>query len=197
MSYILDALKKSDQQRQRGAVPPLNTMQTSVATPRRNLSAYYVAIATMLIGAGVVVGWLRPWQAEQPKPVTTSKAVVPPIPIVQQNAPLTSPVVQHEKSDVNNVSSTAKEKSPPAGTPEEQPMFSINDLPAQIRQEIPEMKVQLHAYADIPGERLVSINDIRLREGEFLVSGLKLEQITPDGMIFSYKGYRFQRGIRF
>jgi len=151
----------------------------------------------MLIGAGVVVGWLRPWQAEQPKPVTTSKAVVPPIPIVQQNAPLTSPVVQHEKSDVNNVSSTAKEKSPPAGTPEEQPMFSINDLPAQIRQEIPEMKVQLHAYADIPGERLVSINDIRLREGEFLVSGLKLEQITPDGMIFSYKGYRFQRGIRF
>ena len=26
--------------------------------------------------------------------------------------------------------------------------------------------------------------------------GLKLEQITPDGMIFSYKGYRFSRGVR-
>jgi hypothetical protein len=29
-----------------------------------------------------------------------------------------------------------------------------------------------------------------------LMSGLQLEQITPDGMIFSYKGYRFKRGIR-
>jgi len=197
MSYILDALKKSDQQRQRGTVPPLNTMQTSVAAPRRNMSAYYVVIAALLIGAGIMLGWLRPWQAEQPRPVATSRVVEMPIPVTQQNVPLTSPVEHHEKIEVAKVSSAAREQSPPVEVPQEPQMLSINDLPPQIRQEIPEMKVQLHAYADIPGERLVSINDIRLREGEFLASGLKLEQITPDGMIFSYKGYRFQRGIRF
>jgi len=59
------------------------------------------------------------------------------------------------------------------------------------------MKVQLHAYANEPSDRLVSINDMRLREGEYLMNGLRLEKITPDGMIFSYKSYRFQRGIRF
>ena len=72
----------------------------------------------------------------------------------------------------------------------------MTELPVAIQQEIPAMTVQLHAYASNPSERLVSINSIRLREGESLMLGLKLEQITPDGMIFSYKGYRFQRGIR-
>jgi hypothetical protein len=35
-----------------------------------------------------------------------------------------------------------------------------------------------------------------LREGEHVVPGLKLEQITPDGMIFGYKGYSFRRGVK-
>ncbi|NCN23775.1 MAG: general secretion pathway protein GspB, partial [Gallionella sp.] len=35
-----------------------------------------------------------------------------------------------------------------------------------------------------------------LHEGEIVVPGLKLEQITPEGVVLSYKGYRFQRGIR-
>jgi hypothetical protein len=34
-----------------------------------------------------------------------------------------------------------------------------------------------------------------MKEGESLAPGLKLEKITPDGVIFSYKGYRFQHGI--
>jgi hypothetical protein len=35
-----------------------------------------------------------------------------------------------------------------------------------------------------------------LQEGEDLAPGIRLEQITPDGMIFSYKGYRFRRGVQ-
>lgn len=44
-----------------------------------------------------------------------------------------------------------------------------------------------------PRNRLVDINDRLLREGMTVAPGLTLEQITPDGMIFSYKGYRFSR----
>ena len=43
---------------------------------------------------------------------------------------------------------------------------------------------------------IVSINSRMLKEGESLAPGLRLEQITPDGVILSYKGYRFQHGIR-
>ena len=79
---------------------------------------------------------------------------------------------------------------------QQQQVMQLYELPAAIQREIPDMAVQLHAYSSNPSERLVSINSIRLREGGYLMAGLKLEEITPDGMIFSYKGYRFKRGKR-
>ena len=58
------------------------------------------------------------------------------------------------------------------------------------------MSILVHAYSTKPGDRIVSINDRLLREGADLAPGLTLEHITPDGMIFTYKGYRFQRGLQ-
>lgn len=58
------------------------------------------------------------------------------------------------------------------------------------------MTISVHAYSVNPANRLVGINNRMLREGEYLVPGLKLEQITPDGMIFGYKEYSFRRGVK-
>ena len=78
----------------------------------------------------------------------------------------------------------------------EQRALPMTELPLTIQQEIPAMTIQLHAYSGNPSERLVSINSRMLREGGSLTPDLRLEQITPDGMIFNYKGYRFRRGVR-
>jgi len=197
MSYILDALKKSDQQRKRGAIPPLQTAQVTVAAPQRNMFAPYVLLAVVLLGAGVMVGWLRPWQPEQPPAQSASIVAEVPIPVTQQAAPLPAPTENISKTEVASAAAPTQKKSPAVNVAaQEQQAIPFDELPLQIQQEIPAMKVQLHSYTKTPGERLVSINDIRLREGASLMSGLRLEQITPDGMIFSYKGYRFQRGIR-
>jgi general secretion pathway protein B len=56
--------------------------------------------------------------------------------------------------------------------------------------------VQFHAYSDTPKNRLVGINSRILHEGESVTPELKLEQITPEGVILSYKGYRIEHGIR-
>jgi len=74
--------------------------------------------------------------------------------------------------------------------------MSMAELPLPIQQEIPAMTIQFHAYSSKPANRLVGINSLMLHEGESLTPGLKLEQITPEGMIFSYKGYRFLHGIQ-
>ena len=58
------------------------------------------------------------------------------------------------------------------------------------------MTISVHAYSARPGERLVGINNRLLREGDSVVTGLKLEQITPEGMVFGYKGYSFRRGVK-
>jgi general secretion pathway protein B len=229
MSYILDALKKSDQKRQRGSAPTLQDVQLSVVTPRPRMSIYYLLIAAVLLVAGIIIGWLHPWQPEQSTPVPTILVTEPvtPTPLttspaiqakVAQGVPTKDPgrAVQAapvadtmkpnspapDNSVAMNVTAPIPDKSNSGkqasigDTAQEQTAKSLNELPLQIQREIPAMTVQLHAYSNIPGERLVSINSIRLREGGLLMAGLKLEQITPDGMIFSYKGYRFQHGIR-
>ncbi len=50
-------------------------------------------------------------------------------------------------------------------------------------------------YSEKPAERMVNINGRTTREGQEVSDGLKLEEITPDGAIFSFKGYRFQKGV--
>jgi general secretion pathway protein B len=65
-----------------------------------------------------------------------------------------------------------------------------------VQQELPALTISVHAYSGKPADRLVGINNRLLHEGEYVADGLKLEQITPDGMILSYKGYRFRRGVK-
>jgi len=245
MSYILDALKKSDQQRQRGATPTLQAAQVTVAAPKRPMLIYYGLLAAVLLVTGIIIGWLRPWQPEQPPFGSETIAAESPIPISQQTAPapLTAPPempgnttqefpapnltrtgqavplaaamkpnntapdsTTTPSSATPGAAATIPDKSTPdktmpksasiASVAQEQKAMPMDELPLQIQREIPVMTVQLHAYSNVPSERLVSINSIRLREGGSLMLGLRLEQITPDGMIFSYKGYRFQHGIR-
>ena len=58
------------------------------------------------------------------------------------------------------------------------------------------MSVSLHAYSSKPGNRLVSINNRLLNEGDSLTPGLVLEEITRRDMIFTYKGYRFRQPVQ-
>jgi general secretion pathway protein B len=237
MSYILDALKKSDQQRQRGATPTLQAAQLTVAAPKRPLLISYGLLAAVLLVTGIMIGWLRPWQAErQPPapalPMSEAVAAKPPLPIMQQaTAPLTAPApsttppsgrTAQEGHPATNLTPAVPVAVPAAaamknnapvdsGTPgaaapvaddsarlaaPQQKVMRFDELPVQIQREIPAMTVQLHAYSSLPSERIVYINSTKLQEGDYLIPGLMLEQITPDGMIFSYKGYRFQHGIR-
>jgi len=214
MSYILDALKKSDQQRQLGATPTLQAAQVTVAAPKRRVFIPYTLFAAVLLGAGILIGWLQPWQAEQPARMMAPAAAKPPSPVLQQAASATLAVLPEmpgtmkpgNPAHVSAATPAAVAPVPDKPLPEEsasvaevapeQEAIRFEELPVQIQRELPELTVQLHAYSSKASERLVYINAIRRREGESVIPGVVLEQITPDGMVFSYKGYRFKRGIR-
>ncbi|MDO8208635.1 MAG: general secretion pathway protein GspB [Gallionella sp.] len=221
MSYILEALKKSDQQRQRSAAPTLPAATVAVEATRKPV--YYGLLAVVLLGAGIAIGWLRPWQAELPAPEAKYSAAKASIQVSQQAAPTplysssemagktvqqspTPNLTQQPAARVAAMQAAAPVRTGKPGAaapvPPENPAdapqqaIPVTELPVSIQQEIPAMTIQFHAYSSIPANRLVSINSLMLHEGESLMPGLKLEQITVEGMIFSYKGYRFQRGIR-
>ena len=250
MSYILEALKKSDQQRQQGAMPTLTSVQLPVEESSERTFPWLAALAAMVFIAGVLIGWLQPWRSEPPAAPVLPVAKRPPVQVVAANlpgaasAPLNapvepgtglirnpgqipspqsapppsaqSPVVQAAqprpppivappvKNDFPAASvriPVAAQRPPESAAPAksaavaEQNVMAKDDLPPAILQELPAMAVSLHAYSAKPGNRLVSINNQLLQEGDELVPGLTLEKITPKDMIFTYKGFRFRQGV--
>jgi general secretion pathway protein B len=56
---------------------------------------------------------------------------------------------------------------------------------------MPELKLELHVYANRPADRFVFINSHKYREGETLQEGATVESITRDGVVLSARGNRF------
>lgn len=275
MSYILDALRKSEQQRLQGESPLLVTTQTSFSVRKQPAFLFYGLLAAILICAGILIGWLRPWQHDETEAAKNSSALAQneeklpqiapmslPIPYtlppkaetakksepvlpVQKPMPVTKPVAAqasteqdvpmpasvsvstkiaaqaHESRAGTNQPKVAEQKvdeialantekpTPPSPEPstandahsatdelsQERKVIAMSALPLAIQQEIPTMAISGHAYSAIPKERIVGINDRLLQEGEYLVPGLKLEHITEDGLIFSYKKYLFRHSL--
>jgi len=251
VSYILDALRKSDQLRQRGAAPTLQTVQLSAAEPKAREHWIYALIAALLVAAGIAIGWLQGGQSG-PEPTAASPAsiagrnptaepagrrrntVAAGIPAgavpaagassskpapqmskrIQESAVQSASVsagsgavtsLEHrtapETSAVPSAMAPASDRQPAAeadttSAAAEPRVMRIGELPDSIRQDIPDMHVSLHLYSTRPGNRFVSIDDQMLQEGAYVSPGLKLEKITPDGMVFSFKGYRFRRGVQ-
>lgn len=85
MSYILDALKKSEQERQQGRVPDLTSAPIIIGTARAGTAvsrrAYFVAGIVLLAVAGALIWW-RLWQSGgQASPATVPAAPArPPLP---------------------------------------------------------------------------------------------------------------------
>ncbi len=67
---------------------------------------------------------------------------------------------------------------------------SRDDVVAQGTQ-IPDLRLDLHVYDANPANRFVFINMRKLREGETLPEGARVEQITTTGVELSYHGKRF------
>lgn len=216
MSYILDALKKSDQQRQHAKAPTLLSTHATPAAASSRRVAVNLWWALALIGIGLLIGWWRPWQTEAPVVVQPTYPVIPPpasvtlpeaLPKALAAAP---PAPSRDETPVeptpavsNTVSKATAAASPadnPTQTatepPPEIPLLQQHELPPEVRQSLPAISIAFHQYASQPGGSRVMINNSVLHAGDAIAPGLKLEQITADGVILSYQGYRFQRGVR-
>jgi len=243
MSYILDALRKSEQQRQRGATPSLIAAQTTDAAPRQPAVLGYSLFAAALLAAGIVIGTMRPWQSEGPAPQPlaprppeavaplpvppaapepvavatkverpapipappTQPAPAPPIDVPRAQAPVPAASTQSVPSAMATTPATdavpSRESEKPAGaraapTVTERTPVAFADLPPAVQQEVPKLSILFHLYSANARDRLVGINNLILHEGDSVQPGLVLEQISADGMILNYKGYRFMQGPR-
>jgi hypothetical protein len=62
---------------------------------------------------------------------------------------------------------------------------------AAAKSSIPPLHMDLHVYAPDPSKRFVLVNAKKLGEGQTLPEGVRVESITTDGAILSYRGVQF------
>jgi general secretion pathway protein B len=101
---------------------------------------------------------------------------------------------------------TAEDASGTEPAPEQEPMLdrprltnyavdqnlpTMNDVIADARARLPELHLDMHVFAAAPEQRFVSINGRKLREGMQIEEGLRIERITPDGVVLNQRGLRF------
>ena len=219
MSYILDALKRADAERQHGTVPSLHTRQvttpalqnTSGAQNRRWLTAGAVLI---LAAAAAVGGWFwrapsndAPRQADAQIALTSPVANPPPLPTLAAPAPLPVPVpapvtatpvapkpkpepAPKPEAPPRRIAAPKPAPPPPAAAPAELPLLS--ELPENIRRQIPAMAINGVVYSDNPGQRVLLVNQQVLTQGSQAVPDVKLEEIRPHSSVFSFQGTRFR-----
>lgn len=231
MSYILEALKKAEQKREReeGARPVAFSGEGAVHGKKRLLWPYFLVLA-LLLNAGILLLWMTPWQPEPPPreaasqpPATasastaTQPAVVPPQPVEaikgKDLSPPAAPKSPAGERPPAAVVPRAQEPQPrppapeaplppappsaplPKTAPPPNRIVSLNELPPAVRGGLPPFTVSGHAYGPDPQTRVARINERILQEGQELTPGLKVEEIIPDGIIFSFQGYKFRVGI--
>jgi general secretion pathway protein B len=56
---------------------------------------------------------------------------------------------------------------------------------------LPQLRLDLHVYAANPQDRFALINMHKMHEGESLQDGVRVESITPDGVVMSHNGSKF------
>ena len=219
MSYILEALKKSQAERQLGELPSIHAPQVQLNSApdmdgARRLPVLLGVSAVCIVGAVLWVWqpW-QPWQAGVPvtAPVTVPvplAAVPAPVPApvpVPASAPAPTPVVVAAPAPVSVrpapqparpapvASAVPIAAAPlPAAAAVEEVIPGLRDLPEPIQRQIPPIALGGYIYSKDPADRLLLIDKVLRHEGEEVAPGLVLDKLQPKAAIFSFKGYRYR-----
>jgi general secretion pathway protein B len=244
MSYILDALRKSETERRQGQVPDLGQQVQLIHRPKKKGVSPVVWVAVALVlNAAVLAYVFWPEREKSAAPAATpadttsaagasetttkpasslavqpetetapetavaesgnparstdgqpdedrsvQESVAPAVPQVQERATIIVPSV-----DVPTTTASAEDdlQSPPeqAGR-----VPHLVELPLSFQKGIPDLTFNSHIYSSSPGSRRVMINNSYLRIGDSF-QGLRVEDITEDGVVLSRDGRRFRVGV--
>ena len=211
MSYILEALKKSQAERQLGELPSIHAPQVQLQpapdTSGQRRLPLWIATGTACAMAAAWWWWPAPVVAPAPAPAPVAAAPAPvpvPAPVIVP-APLPAPVVVKTAppapapAPAPVIKAVAPAPAPvpvpvpvQPSAPSEEITPGLRDLPEPIQRQIPPVALGGYMYSKDPADRLLLIDKVLRHEGEEVAPGLVLEKLQPKAAIFSFKGYRYR-----
>lgn len=75
-------------------------------------------------------------------------------------------------------------------------VISFGELPYDIQQQVPELRISVHMFNIEPSQRRIRINGRMYTEGAAMQDELALVEITPYGAVFDYQGHTFHLNVR-
>ncbi len=98
MSYILDALRKSEKERKRGRPPGIDESQEYSTPPRKKRSfVTYVIVGLLCVNAAVLMFWLAPWKKHEENALVRHQ---PENTVTEENAETIAPGSLLPKTDI-------------------------------------------------------------------------------------------------
>ncbi len=198
MSYILDALRKSEQDRGQGDIPNVQTVHSSSLNYGSSKNTYwpYILIAAVLLNLIAIFYFIfdrekvietnTPHTSEQDSKLIDTKSL-------EKN-------ISSKKSMTTNIATKPHVKKKSTAKPIRKKTKKVNlntgnqttknyyDLPDSTKNKFPEINVSAHVFSENPLQRSIVINSNFMEEGEYVSKTLMVHKITRDGVIFDFEG---------
>jgi general secretion pathway protein B len=220
LSYILDALKKADADRERAAVPGLHARpQDALASDgeSRRAPRWPVLAGATIVLLGGTLAWVLLSQPEvrepplaeslppsrqplSPPAAAPAPAATPPVaaalPTVSEPMPTPTVVLPPPAPAAPPPAPQRAAPPPAAAAPAPAPaparVPTLAELPAELRATLPPLAISGAVYSPTPSARLLFIGGQVLKEGDAVANGIVVEQIGVAASVLSVRGQRFQ-----
>jgi general secretion pathway protein B len=196
MSFILDALKKSETDRQQKAGAEFSGVPSG-SGDSQSFRWLWILAFLLLVNIVVLIGILmRPDKAPDVSedtlevPAAQAKLTEPSfeqkIAAAKENQP-----VPTETASVDPQSQVRQGAARPVVAPARERVLTIDEVRVNGTLQIADLHLDIHVYSDDPEERFVFINMVKHRERSQLEEGPVVTEITPDGVILEHQGTTF------
>jgi general secretion pathway protein B len=218
MSYILDALKKSEQERGHGSAPSVQTLHSSSLNYHSNRTPLWPYFLLAAIGINLAaLFYFIVTKADVEATAQEQQAMTETVPVISGTTqtgmddnvaaaaqasdqaesivykPVSMPGTGRETmiaSTQTAVVETRQRQKTRSNT-----VVEMDELPFDVLQQIPVLEFSAHIYSSNPLQRSIVINGRFMEEGDRLAGDLFLNEITPDGAIFDFQGQLFHQGV--
>jgi general secretion pathway protein B len=194
MSFILDALRKSENERQRRQTPGLASVPTN---SMRKGSSVWVPLVALLVGINlslILVMWVLSDPSPSPNPTAALSAAgvngAESAPSINNSPSSRRP--PEELSSATDSAAALTDIPPPIYTNSDHDNLpTLAELMFNNSISLPPLHLDIHVYSTEPAERFVFINLSRYNEGEKLSEGPAVVSINKLGVVLRHQGQEF------
>jgi general secretion pathway protein B len=205
MSFILDALKKSEAERLRKDTPRFSDLPGGAPDKPTSHWVRIVAVLVVVNLTVLAVILMRPDRVAEPLAVNPSAEATPASPVAASSSAIVDeppgagiPVAKAADPVTRAATEIATQSAEPAppvaryGAPQiTESHATFNDLRAQGLLQLPDLHLDIHVYSSEPEDRFVFVNMSKYKERATLDEGPVVREITPEGVILEHLGTTF------